>query len=240
MNNQDLSKWNGKFYGSDKSGYRVYINKVEIKISEQDKLELEQYLKDKELLQDEANTKLTTTKIIDYIKSKTFKEENIDMIDETLINRIIHNIVKIQHNLINTEKHQINRIRTDHSDNLKQYLNCDISSNSELVYFPNNCEKELIDLGYRSIVTNIKGYEKIILDYLNFSKSLTPEFIENIKSKLRAGFDLSKQIDNIIDKYGRGSWNGKVYGGVGSYIIYLNSRKIEISDEDANILKSDI
>jgi hypothetical protein len=42
--------------------------------------------------------------------------------------------------------------------------------------------------------------------------------------------------DDILKKYGSGSWNKKVYGRKGNYSIYLSGKIKKISDEDANEL----
>ena len=250
----NLSGWNGKFYGNEKTGYNVYLNGNKTDISKKQKEELEAYIRTQK---EKREKNKMNEKVLDILK---YNIDNFLSQGGDISKLNIKGIKDYLNKYADQKQKEIDKLNND-IDRRKYDLFQGIKEKNVKIDDINS-PNDINEKNYRQVEEKLRGrhdsyrfsyaasdlrgyfYEQdrkkdeptpdTIRDYASsFSESDLNSIKEGIKKK-----DLSKNAKkDLINKLGGGNWNNKVYGKKGNFSIYLNSKKIDISDKDAEVLK---
>ena len=246
--------WNGKIYGNEKYGYRVYIDQDERKISKDTMESLEKYAKYKKDLSGWKGRK-------EVIEGKKIKLKNKNEKFQQMIDKPIDHLKKI------AEDHFL--LQLD-----RMFIHATYMNDQKTIIVDSEQEQKLIDrikdwkpedfkdLMRERVISSVqdegtkKEKEAIMILNAAIDKSIDKNFVEHIKNviksriielkseqvnqsvkmKEKAEKDKIRQdkINEAEKKYiQKGYWNGKIYGRHGNYSIYVDNKKRDIDNDTA-------
>lgn len=217
-------RWNGKIYGNEKYGYRIYIDGNEKKISAAQKDEIEKYSSDKTKAEKKAHREAQNRNMLigamnvgniaemaeqapkgwEKIKGMSadelFDEKRIGTLEKA-VDKMSFSFAGVPLGNRDETKALVDRLKTDKS-------------------FREEMKTRFIDS---------------VEEVLNKRK----ERSENEKKVQEARNDRDSIVSKYIKEHGepdfvkKGYWNGIVYGSPGRYSVYIGGRKKELTESEA-------
>ena len=217
-------RWNGKIYGNEKYGYRIYVDGNEKKISAAQKDEIEKYSSDKAKAEKKAHREAQNRNMLigamrvgdiaekaeqapkgwEKIKGMSadelFDEKRIGTLEKA-VDKMSFSFAGVSLGNKDETKALVDRLKTD--KNFREEMK---------TKFINSVE-----------------------EVLNKRK----ERNENEKKVQEARNDRDSIVSNYIKEHGepdfvkKGYWNGIVYGSPGRYSVYIGGRKKELTESEA-------
>ena len=217
-------RWNGKIYGNEKYGYRIYVDGNEKKISAAQKDEIEKYSSDKAKAEKKAHREAQNRNMLigamrvgaiaekaeqapkgwEKIKGMSadelFDEKRIGILEKA-VDKMSFSFAGVSLGNKDETKALVDRLKTD--KNFREEMK---------TKFINSVE-----------------------EVLNKRK----ERNENEKKVQEARNDRDSIVSNYIKEHGepdfvkKGYWNGIVYGSPGRYSVYIGGRKKELTESEA-------
>lgn len=232
--------FNGKIYGNEKYGYRIYIDNKEKKISAKQKSEIENYQKEKSQYDKDVQERKENAPISESAAKETFfdrlssefanrlwlNKKNWEQVKEKLkVHKDGENILSV----LGVQK-LLDKMKTEKKPFSSQLKYKNTSA------FENLVEKLKTDDDYRN---------KFVKEFEDYTDSKVAKFESEKKAAEHKGAernqrysDFESKVSDYIKQHGEPSvvkghfWNGTVYGGERNPHIYLDGKKKYLSESD--------
>jgi hypothetical protein len=217
-------RWNGKIYGNEKYGYRIYIDGNEKKISASQKDEIEQYSSDKAKAEKKAHREAQNRNMLigamrvgniaemaeqapkgwEKIKGMSadelFDEERIGILEKA-VDKMSFSFAGVSLGNKDETKALVDRLKTD--KNFREEMKTKFINSVEEVL---NKRKERNE-NEKKVQAARNDRDSIVSEYIK--EHGEPDFVK------------------------KGYWNGIVYGSPGRYSVYIGGRKKELTESEA-------
>jgi hypothetical protein len=217
-------RWNGKIYGNEKYGYRIYIDGNEKKISASQKDEIEKYSSDKAKAEKKAHREAQNRNMLigamrvgniaemaeqapkgwEKIKGMSadelFDEKRIGILEKA-VDKMSFSFAGVSLGNKDETKALVDRLKTD--KNFREEMKTKFINSVEEVL---NKRKERNE-NEKKVQAARNDRDSIVSEYIK--EHGEPDFVK------------------------RGYWNGIVYGSPGRYSVYIGGRKKELTESEA-------
>lgn len=223
--------FNGKIYGNEKYGYRMYVDNKEVKITPEQKSQIEQWQKSKN------NQKAVAAEAAGAAGAK---------------NKVINDMFGFMQAAMEDIAHLANdpeRFQKGKAEILEKNF---FGNDSVIKTLEEKLSADHPEPEFKEIIERLKKDK-------DFTNQLNQDFIAEIEKKVDAikadkeknakiqqmRDDITSRVSSYIKEHGEpsliqntpGYWNGKVYGKPGNYSIYISgkngkSRQYFLSDSD--------
>lgn len=232
--------FNGKIYGNEKYGYRIYIDNKEKKISAKQKSEIENYQKEKSQYEKDVRERKENAPVSESVAKETFFAKLAGVFVNSLWSDKKHwERIKKNIKVHKDDEDFLTKLGVQKAlDNIKTQKK---PFSPQLKYkntstFENVVEKLKTDKEYRN------QFVKEFVDYTDSKiakKEKEQKEMERADLVLNRGFSsLDLKVNDYIEQHGKPSiveghfWNGKVYGGEKNPHVYLDGKKKYLSESD--------
>lgn len=217
-------RWNGKIYGNEKYGYRIYVDGNEKKISAAQKDEIEQYSSDKAKAEKKAHREAQNRNMLigamrvgdiaekaeqapkgwEKIKGMSadelFDEKRIGALEKA-VDKMSFSFAGVSLGNKDETKALVDRLKTD--KNFREEMKTKFINSVEEVL---NKRKERNE-NEKKVQAARNDRDSIVSEYIK--EHGEPDFVK------------------------KGYWNGIVYGSPGRYSVYIGGRKKELTESEA-------
>lgn len=232
--------FNGKIYGSEKYGYRIYVDNKEKKISASQKSEIEKYLKEKSQYEKDVRERKENAPVPEPVAKETFFAK----LAGAAVNRLWYDkkrweIIKENIKACKDDEDFLTKLGVQKAlDNIKTEKK---PFSPQLKYKNTSTFENIIN----KLKTDKEYLNQFVKEFLAYTDSKIAKKEKEQKEMERGdmvrnrGFSsLDLKVNDYIEQHGKPSiveghfWNGKVYGGEKNPHIYLDGKKRTLSESD--------